>query len=74
MEYELNPHAKEEIERRRIPLDLLQQTMNEPQQVVPTYGGRKAYQSQFAFEDGRVYLLRVIVDDRTSPAKVVTAY
>jgi len=35
---------------------------------------KKAYQSQLDFGGGRVFLLRVIVDDTIDPAVVVTVY
>ena len=45
-----------------------------PQQIVPEYGGCNAYQSKFDFGGGRIYLLRAIVDDRVSPARIITVY
>ena len=45
-----------------------------PEEVVPGCAGRKVYQSQHRFEGGKSYLVRVIVDDRVSPALVITAY
>ena len=45
-----------------------------PQQVIKEREGRKAYQSQVAFEEGKLYLLRAIVLDAVEPALVVTAY
>ena len=60
--------------RRRIPAHLLEKLMEEPQQVVSTYGGCKAYQSQMDFGENRMYLLRAIVDDQTQPPTVVTIY
>jgi len=48
--------------------------MEEPQQVVPERQGRKAYQSQLRFPDGRPFLLRAIVNDDVEPPVVVTVY
>ncbi|MDQ3256051.1 MAG: hypothetical protein M3R15_19500 [Acidobacteriota bacterium] len=45
MNYKLSPHAKEEAARRAIPRTLIDSVMQHPQQIVPGYGGRKAYQS-----------------------------
>lgn len=36
--------------------------------------GRKAYQSQIDFGDGRIFLSRVIVADDVDPPVVVTVY
>ncbi len=52
------------------------------EQVVPAKRGKKAYQSQLSFSDGRMFLVRGIVDDRMSdsatadrePATVITVY
>jgi len=34
----------------------------------------KPYPSQIRFDDGKMYLLRAIVDETGSPVKVVTVY
>jgi hypothetical protein len=48
--------------------------MSNPQQIIPAAGGLKVYQSQMDFGSGKIYLLRVIVDENVSPAMVITAY
>ena len=73
MKYRLSEHARQEIERRRIPLILIEDTLAEPDQVVPERGVVKAYQSKCEIH-GKMFLLRVIVDDSVAPAVVVTAY
>ncbi|HSZ60133.1 MAG TPA: DUF4258 domain-containing protein, partial [Tepidisphaeraceae bacterium] len=72
--FRLSKHAEEELRRRSIPRGLLDQVLNRPGQVVAEQGGRKAYQSQLDFGGGKIFLLRVIVDDRVDPAVVVTTY
>ena len=57
-----------------IPRELLDSVLENPQQVVPNYGGRKAYQSKLDFGGGKIYLLRAIVNDLVDPATVVTVY
>jgi hypothetical protein len=52
----------------------LDRVIAEPQQVVPVGEGRRVYQSQLDFGDGKIYLLRVVVDETTAPPSVVTAY
>lgn len=74
MNFRLTPHVQQESERRGIPSQLLDSVLNSPQQVVDAAGGRKAYQSQVAFGQGRIYLVRVIVDERTTPPSVITVY
>ena len=73
MRYRLSEHARQEIERRRIPLDLLEAVLENPDQIVPERGVAKAYQSKYEI-GGKMFLLRVIVDDTLDPAVVVTAY
>lgn len=72
MEFRLTHHAEEELNRRAISRSLLDGVLAEPQQIVPAGGGRKAYQSKFDPGDGRMMLLRAIVDERVDPPVVVT--
>jgi len=74
MEYRLSKHARQECQRRRIPLSIVDAVMSAPQQMVPERDGKQAYQSQLVFGDGRTFLVRAIVDDRDEPATVVTVY
>jgi hypothetical protein len=71
--YRLSRHARQEIERRKIPLAILDLVLQQPEQVVPEKGPVKAYQSKHEI-GGKMFLLRVIVDDSVDPAVVVTAY
>jgi hypothetical protein len=73
LRFALSKHAQQEIERRRIPLALLEAALEKPDQVVPERGLANAYQSKCDF-GGKIFLLRVIVDDSVDPAVVVTAY
>lgn len=73
MIYRLSHHARQEMERRRIPLALLEAVLAAPHQVVPEKGRVKAYQSKYEIR-GKMFLLRVMVDDSVEPAVVVTAY
>ena len=50
------------------------EVLRHPQQIVPERPPKKAYQSQVDFGGGRMFLLRVIVDDTVEPAMVVTVY
>lgn len=73
LNYKISKHAEKEIKRRRIPLNLVESVLKNPQQVVDEYSNKKAYQSKVEF-DGRIYLLRVIIDDSVKPKNVVTVY
>ena len=68
----LSAHAGRELGRRGIDPKQLDEVLRNPEQVVPAYGRRNAYQSRV--ESGaRVYLLRAIVSSGEPPT-VVTAY
>jgi hypothetical protein len=67
-------HALEEMERRSISPETADEVLRHPEQIVLVHSSRKAYQSRVDFGNGDVYLVRLIVDDATAPAVVVTAY
>jgi hypothetical protein len=46
MKFRLSHHVQQELKRRGIPIGLLRQVLNHPQQVVPAGQGRNVYQSQ----------------------------
>ena len=73
MRYRLSTHAKEEIERRKIPQGLVESVVEKPDQIVLERGPLKAYQSKRDI-GGKMFLVRVIVDDGVDPAVVVTVY
>ena len=74
MKFRLSRHALEEIERRGIPRDLLDQVLQNPQQILPERDGKKIYQSQVEFGGSKLFLLRAIANDAVEPAVVVTVY
>jgi hypothetical protein len=59
--------------RRQIPLALVKSILEKPDQIVPERGAVKAYQSKRDI-GGKMFLVRVMVDDSLDPAVVVTAY
>jgi len=73
LNYRLSTHARQEMERRGIPLPLVEEVLENPDQITPGRGALKAYQSKCDI-GGKMYLVRVIVDDRADPALVVTVY
>jgi hypothetical protein len=62
--------------RRGIPLALVQAAMDHPEQrlVDESSPGRWIRQSRLRFEDGRMYLLRVVVAEDEQPPVIITAY
>jgi len=73
MNYKLSRHAEAEMQRRYIPLALLESVLTNPQQIVVEREGRKAYQSQVSFGN-QIFLLRAIVADDVEPTVVITVY
>jgi hypothetical protein len=74
LNFKLSRHVREEMERRSIPLTMLESVLENPQQVLPERGGKKAYQSQLDFGGGKIFLLTAIVDETVDSAMVVTVY
>ena len=76
MDFRLSPNAEWEMTRRGIPPELVHAVMDQPEQrIVDESGtGRWIYQSRLAFEDGKIYLVRVVVDEDEEPPAIVTAY
>ena len=58
------------------PLALVQDVMDQPEQRLADDSGtgRWIHQSRLRFEDGKMYLLRVVVDEDEHPPVIVTAY
>ncbi len=74
MTFEISRHAREEMERRAIPLNIVETVLRNPQQIVDEYGNKKAFQSIMDIGIGKDYLVRVIVNDTLDPARVITVY
>ena len=73
MNYELSDHVREEIARRRIPLTVFESVLANPQQKLPEHGDVICYQSKIDINQ-KEYLVRVMVNETRTPAKVVTVY
>jgi hypothetical protein len=73
MEYRLSDHARQEMDRRRIPPALVDAILSNPEQTTSERAGRTAYQSRQDI-GGKMFLVRVIVDTAFDPALVVTVY
>lgn len=74
MKFRFSRHAEEEMGRRKILRSFAESVLENPQQMVEEYGGMKAFQSKMDFGEGKIYLLRVIVNDTVAPNIVVTVY
>ena len=74
MKFRITDHAVQEMERRQIPRQVLDEILAAPQQIVKSRGNRSVYQSQIVFSCGRMYLVRVVVDDTVDEPVVLTVY
>ena len=73
MKYTISNHAREEMVRRAIPLDLVDSVLRSPEQTVPTLGDVVCCQSRVSI-GGVPFLLRVMVNASKNPPNVVTVY
>ncbi len=74
MNFSLSRHAKQEMRRRAIPMELLESVLKNPQQVIEQPDGKKVYQSQLDFEGDKIFLLRAVVIEFADYTLVVTVY
>jgi hypothetical protein len=69
----LSHHAEEKIIERQIPLKILQEILNNPEQILEE-DGLKVYQGMFVAINNKTYLLRIYINDWVEPQKIVTQY
>ena len=75
MKFRLSEHAKSELLRRQISMELAMQVAQEPDQIIPARNGLECRQSKFYEESSnKEYLLRVIVSPKITPNVIVTLY
>jgi Domain of unknown function (DUF4258) len=74
MKFRITNHALEEIQKRKIPIALVEYVVDNPQQVLTQDKDIRIYQSQVNFGTGKLYLLRVFVNETIDPAAIVTVY
>ena len=70
MDFTFTPHALKNMQERNVPLQVVLDVLNDPQEIVPEKKGRSSYQSIIEI-NGKPYLLRVIVEPN---GEVVTVY
>lgn len=73
MQHELSSHVQQEMDRRGIPLAIVESVMAAPDQKAPEHGDVVCFQSKVEI-NRKLYLVRVMVNEVTKPPKVVTAY
>lgn len=72
--FRLTSHAVDEVSRRGLTTEQVEKVLADPQQIVPATNGRKAYQSKIKLADGRIMLVRAIVEETDDGLVVVTVY
>jgi hypothetical protein len=73
MNADLSQHVQKEMTRRGIPLAVVESVLASPAQKVPEHGGVVCYQSKMEINQ-KLYLVRVMVNEKATPPKVVTVY
>ncbi len=74
MRWRLSKHAQEELARRGIPLAVVAEVIAKPEQIVHERNALRAHQSRIIWHDGRVFLVRILVDDSIDAMVIVTIY
>ena len=73
MSCKLSAHVQREMERRGLPLAVVESVLAAPAQKVPEHGNVVCYQSKVEINQ-KPYLVRVMVNETATPPNVVTAY
>jgi len=61
MDFIFLPHAREQMQQREIPLQVLLEILNHPEAIIPSKYNRIAYQSVVEI-NGKPYLIRAFVE------------
>ena len=73
MKYHFSKHCTEEIERRNLKKELIEQVLQSPEQKTAESGNITCLQSRLKIGE-KHYLLRVMVNETVDPPVVVTVY
>jgi len=73
-DFVFSEHSVQEMKRRSISQEQVEEVMRNPQQKVIGKHQRMIYQSQITTEEGKPYLIRVVVDQEVMPIVVITVY
>lgn len=73
MKFHFSKHVLEELQKRKIPRQLVEQVLSAPEQRVPEVDDITCYQSRVEIS-GKTYLLRAMVNETMNPVVVVTVY
>lgn len=68
------PLAEKKLKQRGIVLSWVEETVRNPEQKVPGYGGRTVFQRRYTVPGRKEQLLRVVCEEKEKTLTVVTAY
>ncbi len=74
MNYRLSDHAIKQIGDRQISVELIEQVIDSPEQIIRQLDGSKVYQSKITRVNNKTYLIRVFINDALSPMIVISVY
>ena len=74
MNFKFSNHALEEMQRRKIPISLVEAVLKDPQQILEESKDITIYQSQLDFGTAKIYLIRVFINTTRNPVIIVTVY
>ncbi|MEW6237320.1 MAG: DUF4258 domain-containing protein [Candidatus Omnitrophota bacterium] len=74
MKYILTEQARINIRKRGVSIQMLEDVLESPQQIVDGDGHLMVFQSKKVWENGKVFLVRLVVDCQKDYLKVVTVY
>ena len=74
MNYRLSDHAIKQIGDRDIAIDLLEQVLDSPEQIIQQSDKSKVYQSKLIQANNKTYLLRIFINDKFDPIVVISVY
>ncbi|MEA5509314.1 DUF4258 domain-containing protein [Crocosphaera sp. UHCC 0190] len=73
MQFSLSQHAQGELQKRRIPIHILELILEYPEQILEE-DGLKVYQGTFKANNDKTYLLRAYINDLVQHNIIVTVY
>lgn len=74
MKFKFSHHSLEEMQKRKIPIELIEEVLANPQQTFSQDEEITIYQSQVNFGTDKKYLLRLFINTKVDPKVIVTLY
>ncbi len=71
--FKFSKHSIERLLERQITIDIAEQVLEHPEEIIENNDGLTVYQAIKLFENGKNYLVRIYVHKKVEPQIVVTA-